>query len=239
MDSTYAAQYRTLYECHWWWRAREAAILREIDRLLNPGEGRAILDVGCGDGLLFDRLKAYGRVEGVEIDPLTVAADSRWRPQIHFGPFDESYQPGRSFDLILMLDVLEHLKDPAAALRRVRSLLKPQGMLLATVPAFNLLWTGHDDLNRHVTRYTRRSFAELAEAAGVRIHSLRYLFHWTFLAKLAVRLKEAMLGARPAPPRVPPRFVNEALALATRCEQATLGRLPVPFGSSLLAIVGP
>lgn len=238
MDSTYAAQYRTLYEQHWWWRAREAAIVREIRALFRPDGSREFLDVGCGDGLLFGRLAAFGRVDGVEIDPLTVAVDSPWRQRIHFGPFDESYQPERRYDLILMLDVLEHLPDPAAALRHARSLLKPQGALLMTVPAFNVLWTSHDELNRHFTRYTKQSFRELACSAGVGLQRMRYLFQWTFPAKLAVRLKEAVLRSEARPPELPPRMVNSLLTTASRWEEATLGRLGAPFGSSLLAIGG-
>ncbi len=236
MDANYAAQYRTLYTNHWWWRAREAAIARELDRLFKADGSLEMLDVGCGDGLLFERLAPYGRVEGIELDPLTVAADSPWRERIHFGPFDASFQPPRRYDLILMLDVLEHLPDPAAALRHARGLLKPRGIVLTTVPAFNVLWTAHDDLNRHYTRYTKRSFRALAANAGVRLQRMRYLFHWTFPAKLAVRVKEAVIRSEALPPVVPPRPVNQTLAAVTRWEEALLGRLPVPFGSSLLAI---
>ena len=115
---------------------REAAILREVGRLLGPGGSHNILDVGCGDGLLFDKLAPYGHVEGVEVDPLTVSADGPWRQRIHIGPFDESYRPERQFDLILMLDVLEHLPKPAAALQHAASLLSRDGVVLVTVPAF-------------------------------------------------------------------------------------------------------
>jgi hypothetical protein len=68
---------------------------------------------------------------------------------------------------------------------------------------------------------------------------MRYLFHWTFPAKLAVRLKEAMIGGEVGLPVMPPRAVNSALSAVTRMEEAILGRLPVPFGSSLLAVGRP
>jgi SAM-dependent methyltransferase len=236
MNSDFAAQYRTLYENHWWWRAREAAILREVRRLLAPDGSHAILDVGCGDGLLFDRLAPYGRVEGVEVDALTVSPDSPWRDRIHLGPFDESFQPQRRYDLILMLDVLEHLPQPAAALRHAANLLTGDGALLITVPAFEALWTCHDDLNGHYTRFTKRTFAALAGDSGVDVRHMWYLFHWVFPAKLAVRMKERLVPTPPAPPAVPPAWINSLLTAATRCEQATISRLPMPFGTSLAAI---
>jgi SAM-dependent methyltransferase len=236
MDTNYATQYRTLYQSHWWWRAREAAILREVGERLTPNGSHNILDVGCGDGLLFDRLAPFGRIEGVEIDPLTVSPDGPWRDRIHIGAFDESFQPERRFDLILMLDVLEHLPRPADALRHAASLLTRDGVLLITVPAFRSLWTSHDDLNRHYTRYTKKSFAELAGASGVQINEMRYLFHWVFPAKLAVRLKERLVPPRIASPTVPPAWINYLLTAVTHVEQATLSRLPMPFGTSLAAV---
>src|SRR4029077_1835982 len=108
-----------------------------------------------------------------------------------------------------------------------------------TVPAFPALWTAHDDLNRHVVRYTRRTFARTAERAGLRIEGTRYLFQWLILPKLLVRAKERAFGARPHPPSVPPRWVNETLRGLTRLESATYGRLPLPFGSSLLVVGRP
>ena len=91
----YATQYRRIYETHWWWRAREAAIMREVSRLLSPCLANRILDVGCGDGLLFQRLEPYGHVEGVEIDPFTITSTGPGFVVIHVGPFDKSFRtPG-------------------------------------------------------------------------------------------------------------------------------------------------
>jgi SAM-dependent methyltransferase len=117
-----------------------------------------------------------------------------------------------------MLDVLEHLPDPAAALEHARSLLNPGGRLLITVPALNVLWTTHDDVNHHYIRYDRRSFRLLARNAGVELLSLRYFFHWTCPVKLLIRLKEALWKTRPAPPRVPQKLVNQ-LCLALSCAE--------------------
>ena len=67
MDSDYGQRYRDLYERHWWWRAREGLVLREIARIRPPGGSWRVLDVGCGAGLFFDRLAGLGAsVEGVE-----------------------------------------------------------------------------------------------------------------------------------------------------------------------------
>lgn len=238
MDSNYAANYRRLHEQHWWWRSREEIVLALL-RDLNPGcVNQRILDVGCGDGLMFDKLAEFGAVEGVEIDGSIVSPENPWRDAIHIAPFDEAFQPGRTYHTILMLDVLEHLPDPAAALRHALGLLTPRGKLVITVPAFPLLWTNHDELNDHFTRYTRGSFRQLIDGVA-RIRQDRYLFHWLFLAKLLVRAKETLVPTYPQPPRVPPRWLNGLLYGLTRWEQQGLGRLNLPWGGSYLAVVEP
>jgi 2-polyprenyl-3-methyl-5-hydroxy-6-metoxy-1,4-benzoquinol methylase len=239
MDLAYGARYRELYQRHWWWRARERVILRAL-RDHEPEAGwRNALDVGCGDGLFFDelaKLPGMQLVEGVEPSSALVSEDGPHRAYIHVRPFDTSFDVGRRYSLIVMLDVLEHLSDPGAALRHAVSLLDPGGVLVATVPAFMSLWTRHDDLNHHYTRYTQGSFRALATAAGLRIDRSRYFFHWTAAAKLATRIKEALIPGTPVSPSVPPPPVNRALYALSRLEEIALGGLPVPFGSSLLIV---
>jgi len=233
-----AAYYRHLYEHHWWWRARERIILAHLERLKPPGGFGPILDVGSGDGLFFEKLAALGDPEGVEEDPSLVTAAGRARGPIHVGPFDESFRPGRRYALILLLDVLEHVRDDRACLRRALDLLAPRGVIVITVPAFRILWTAHDDVNRHVTRYTKATLGRLAADAGLRIDRAEYLFQSAALLKLGVRAKEAVWRAGPALPPVPGRIVNAALRTAAVAEHALFHRVRVPFGSSLLAIGG-
>ena len=237
MDPEYALRYRDLYEKHWWWRAREDFIMSNLERLRKPDPGGAILDVGCGDGLFFERLSRLGPVEGVEMDPTGVTPGGRWVRQIHLQPFGESFEPGRRYDLVLLLDVLEHFEEPLPCLRRALELLEPGGAVVVTVPAFRALWTSHDLLNRHFTRYTRRSLRELARRAGARVETFRYFFQWTSPVKLAVRLKETIRPSAPRTPRVPPAWLNRILYAMSRLEQKTLSRWPIPFGSSLLGVL--
>ena len=236
MQTEYVAEYATLYHGHWWWRARETFILNVI-ATLRLRRGAAILDVGCGDGLFFDRLAQFGDVEGVEIDGTSVTPGGRWAHRIRVQPFDESFDPGRTYALVLLLDVLEHLQNPVGCLRRALELLDESGAVLLTVPSFRALWTSHDDLNHHVTRYTRRELEAQVRRAGGQIERSQYFFHWMFPAKLAARARESVLGADPRPPRIPPRVVNETLRRLSLVEQKSLSRLPMPFGSSLLAVV--
>jgi len=235
VDPRYGERYRYLYHHHWWWRARTEFIVDRLRRL-RPPPGSKILDIGCGDGLFFDRLREFGEVEGIEPCRELVSPSNSYRDRIYIGPFDGDFRPGKFYSLILMLDVLEHLEDPVGALRHVLSLLGPGGIFVATLPAFMLLWTNHDVLNQHFTRYTKSSFRDVARKAGLQILEERYLYHWTFFAKLVVRLYEQATRPEPTPASVPPVSINAPLYWLSRIEQTTISRLPIPFGSSLMII---
>ena len=234
MDTKYASSYRELYERHWWWRARERFVLAAIRRYTGLCKVGKILDVGCGDGLFFDELADFGEVQGVESDASVVT--ERYRHQIHLGPFDDSYQPGNRYSLILMLDVLEHISDPRGALRHAVELLEPDGIVIITVPAFRLLWTSHDILNHHFTRYTKHTFSQVAQQAGLRIIRSQYFFNSLFGAKIVLRALERLLGSQPRPPRLPRGWLNQLLFVGARMEQRLVTPLGIPFGSSLLVV---
>ena len=244
MEQSYAIEYRELYKRHWWWRSRESLIFQKLQTAIDAmsiahQSGRRILDVGCGDGLFFDKLQSLGTITGVEGDSNTLSTDGKWRNEIYCGYFDEQFHPQHKFDAILMLDILEHMPDPLAALKHARSLLHDNGVLIVTVPAFMSLWTSHDDLNHHVKRYTQKTFNPLVRDGGFAIDESRYLFHWTYPVILAMRLKEKWFGANPASPTVPVALLNQACYALSRLEQATISKLRMPFGSSLLTVASP
>lgn len=245
MYADYAQRYRFLWERHWWWRSREALLLSWIAKLM---EGRKcencrILDIGCGDGLFFDRLSSFGEVEGLETDP-SFASDPRWQGRIRLGSLGEEAEilPDASYDLVLMLDVVEHIADDIAALRAARSALKPGGHLLITVPALGWLWSRHDEWNEHYRRYNPRELERVLAAAGFEFGTMRYFFVWTVGPMLVRRwlLSRTKSGAGGEAVDlalgIPPAPINRLLTLVSRAEHA-LGRyIPWPIGSSLLAV---
>jgi SAM-dependent methyltransferase len=245
VQADYAQRYRTLWEGHWWWRSREAYLLGWLARLQRGSTRRdlRILDVGCGDGLFFERLEQFGRVEGLEPDA-SLVTDPRWRERIRVGTLGDvpAVVPEAAYDLVLMLDVVEHIEDDLQALRAAREALRPGGRLLLTVPALGWLWSRHDERNAHFRRYERRGLERLLRKAGFQVETVRYFFVWT-VAPLLVR--RWLLPAGPggaarlavdAAEAIPTALVNRLLTLASRGEHA-LGRfVRWPIGSSLLAV---
>lgn len=185
---------------------------------------------------MFRRLADFGQVEGIEPDKEIVSPQGEFRERIHVRAFDDTFNPHRRYGLITVLDVLEHLPQPDRALDHVARLLSPTGLLVLTVPAFRALWTMHDDLNQHQTRYTKASLQRLLEAAGFSIIQARYLFQWICGAKLLIRLREKILPAKPKPPHVPSMPVNKLLYWMTGLEEWAFRHVPIPLGSSLLVL---
>jgi SAM-dependent methyltransferase len=236
MDATYGQQYRNLHENHWWWRSRERYVLDIITDMGLSG-GANILDIGCGDGLFFDALSKFGTPFGVEPDG-TLLSDTRWQNHIFQTPFDETFRPDRRYRLILLLDVLEHLDGDLSALRQAVDLLEPDGKIVVTVPAMMSAWTAHDTVNHHRRRYRKSQFKSLCESAGLKVTHCRYYFVWTYFPKILLSLKEGILGlpSSETQTQIPPKIVNAALEGVSYFEHRLLHTLPVPFGTSLIAV---
>lgn len=237
MHASYADRYRTLWERHWWWRSRERFVLGWLRNLTRDAEVRPrLLDVGCGDGLFFERLESLGDVSGIESDPALVR-DPRWKGRIHVGSIADAATS--SYDVVLMLDVLEHIADDRAALVEVRRALRPGGRLLLTVPALMWLWSGHDVVNEHHRRYHRSDLRAVLTDAGFTVETVRYFFVWTIGPMLARRLLIPAGSAELACDRgvaIPWEPVNRFLTAWSAAEH-TLGRFARwPLGSSLLAV---
>ena len=174
----YVLEYKRLYQEHWWWRSREAILMDVLAKFCPRRGDLDILDVGCGDGLFFPELERLG---GSGASKSTRASSTR-RVLTDGGsdtrPLgDEAYRGDDwRFDLITALDVVEHIADDRAAVADMVSMLRPGGVIVVTVPAFQALWDHHDELNRHYRRYTSRSLRNLFDDQPIRLLQLRYLF---------------------------------------------------------------
>ena len=239
MASHYTDFYAEVYRTHWWWRAREENVLRYLAEFRSWPVGQAtILDIGCGDGLMWPQLERLGAVEGIEPDAGMIADDSPWRSRIEVADLLQARLRDRRYDLILMLDVLEHIADDDAGLTRAASMLADGGILLLTVPAMPALWSEWDLLSGHHRRYTRHSLAAVVRSAGLRPLELRYFYSWTvlplLLRRLFFRADQAEHSHFSQPPSEP---VNSAALRVSRLDHRLTRRVPVPFGSSLIAVL--
>jgi 2-polyprenyl-3-methyl-5-hydroxy-6-metoxy-1,4-benzoquinol methylase len=237
MEASYGAQYARLYREHWWWRAREAIVV-DVLRSLGPRPGSAILDVGCGDALSFHALADFGTVRGIEVDEGLLDPAGPFRERVSTRPLgDPLYDdPSWRFDLITALDVIEHIDDDRGAVASMVAMLRPGGLLVVTVPAFDLLWDHHDEINHHHRRYTARRLRGTLEGRGLELLQVRYLFRALFVPKLVMRLVNAGRSRKLAQHGSPGPALNTAVQRLCVLEDRLLRHLPIPFGTSVMGV---
>ena len=149
---------------HWWYRARRDILADYLTREGRLPEQARILEIGCGTGHNLPMLASFGSVEAIEIDPAArdIASLRLGRP---VGAAPLPILPGverNAYDLIAVLDVVEHIEDDVAALKAMAACLKPGGKILITVPAHQWLWSAHDVVNHHHRRYSNSRGFETA-----------------------------------------------------------------------------
>jgi SAM-dependent methyltransferase len=212
-----------------------------LARLGLPKPAR-ILDAGCGSGRNMVELARLGDVTGVELSDTSVAlARERGVGEVIAGSVLEMPFAEDSFDLAVSLDVIEHLEDDLGALRELRRTVAPGGALLVTVPAYQWLWSGHDEINHHHRRYTRRTLQRVAEQAGWQQARTTYFNSLLLPAAIVLRVLDRVNRAKTTETSldlwVPPEPVNWLLERPLALESTLIssgGRIPA--GLSLLAV---
>jgi SAM-dependent methyltransferase len=239
MDRLLELQTHELEDHHWWYRGRRRIIARLIDSLtLEPGA--RVLDAGCGSGRNMVDLQHLGPITGVEIADASIErARARGvgeviRCSVTSLPFADGY-----FDLAVCLDVIEHIEDEHGALSELCRVVRPGGGLLITVPAYQWLWSEHDEINHHQRRYTRSRLSRAAAAAGW--ETVRATYFNGLLLPIAVPYR---LLARRAHVEGPssdlqqmPERLNTMLEWPLRLEARMIGHGGrIPAGLSLAAV---
>lgn len=149
------------------------------------------------------------------------------------GSFDYKHP----FDLVVAFDVIEHVNEDLESLKRLRSLLKADGIMVLTVPAFPFLWSHHDEIHHHCRRYTRAQLDTIMRKAGFEVEYLSYYNSLLFPFVAGVRIIKNLLGIRDNyDDSITPPGLNSALHKIFSAERYWIGKFSIPFGISLLAV---
>jgi SAM-dependent methyltransferase len=183
-----------------------------------------------------------GKVFGLDIEPLHArGVDDRLGFIV--GSLESAPLTSGSFDVVLALDVLEHLDDDHSSLREAVRLVKPGGLLLLTVPAMPSLWGGQDVVSEHRRRYTRHTFAKLFDDLSLTGYWIKYFNTLLFPLAAGVRLARRATGkgnrSRSDFEDNHPGKINEMLAWCFGAESHLIRRAPFPVGVSLVATYRP
>lgn len=158
---------------HWWWKGRQEL----LKNFITPQNSSKILDIGSGTGETVTFLKSFNpKADFYGIDNSQVAVDYSkkhfkkiYKANAEKLPFKNNY-----FDTILLLDVLEHIKDQAQVLLEAKRVLKPKGQIILTSPALSFIWSKHDTQQHHYRRYTRSELRQLAKTTKLNLNFISY-----------------------------------------------------------------
>jgi SAM-dependent methyltransferase len=241
---------------HWWFATRTRAILAFLDRYVGPGQDLRILDVGCGAANMTHHLRHYGQVVGVDNNPRPLEVARQRGLEAYEGAADNLPFEDGGFDLVTLLDTVEHVPAEDRVFEECRRVLRspqpeqgqPGGKLLVTVPAFMYLWSRNDEINMHQRRYTAPELKAKLQRCGFKV--LRISYNNSFLFPLAAALILLRRG-RAEPELASPHFdedayqvemepasplLNGVLTQVGKAEVAMLRHVNLPAGTSIIAV---
>jgi len=232
------------FEDEFWWYVGRRRILLDLlgSHFGHDGNSKPmLLDLGCGTGATLMAVGYRTRAIGVDTSPLALIACKRRglggrvvRCDLVAPPFRD-----KSFDVVMLLDVLEHMADDRETLREACRLLRCGGLLMVTVPAYPFIWGGEDYVSEHHRRYLRGSLKALIAGAGIHVRRSTYFNTLLFPVMAAVILFRRFCvpesrfrsNVRPLPV-----LMNKFLSAVFSIERFFLRWLSFPYGGSILCL---
>ncbi len=228
-------------EATYWWFVNKRLLVDRLCRLYCGPPGR-LLEVGGGGGMQAAAFARAGwRVIAADVEPIAAGflREHGLRDVVLMDggapwPFRQ-----KSLDLVVMLDILEHLEDDVDALREANRVLKPAGALILSVPANPILYSNWDRSTGHYRRYTRRQLESVVRAGGLEIVRVSFWNMISLLPVALVRGKEHLTRRRKTRAEFPtvPRMANTLLKGWGRLETHLIGSADLPFGLSMIAVL--
>lgn len=224
---------------NFWSMAKRDLIDHVLSHFVQPAfENRKlplILNVGAGIGDDLCILNSHGLVTVVDIDEkaLNIIPSSSCHEKRVADILDLPYMNG-SFDVVTCFDVFEHVKNDIRAFHEVHRVLKPGGLLVFTVPAFQTLFSGHDRVLKHARRYNRRTLLTRLDQ-----FSIVFLSYWNCVLFLPVAARRILSKSAPSREDIVTfsRSTNIILFHLLHLENLLLEkRVQLPFGLSLVGI---
>ncbi len=229
-------------ETSFWFRHRNTSILQVVRAFPPAG---AVVDIGGGNGFVSAALLKAG-FDVVLVEPGEGVYNARQRGLpviIHSTLQDVGFHP-ETLPAAGLFDVLEHIENDLDFLQALAPLMKPEGRLYLTVPAFSWLWSVVDEDSGHYRRYSLPSLELLLEQAGFAVVYATYFFRSMLLPILMLRALPSRLGLRKNQPieklrgelTRSSRWMNTLLAALLSLELPALGRRCHRWGASCLLV---
>ncbi len=246
MRESYYQKYYEVEVRHWWFKVRREMVQHLLKaesvqhQMLHKSERLEILDVGCGTGALLGELKDSYNVSGIDFsNKAVVFCKIRGIENVTLGVGEKLPYVDNRFDVVLVLDVLEHIKEDEKAMAEIYRVLKPNGMVIAFVPAFMMLWGITDEVSQHFRRYTKPELVGKLENANFKIVRSSYFNTFLSFPILAVRKLSKLFPAKFKPEQetdIRSELMNKVFYFIFKLESRLLRIVSFPFGVSLMVI---
>lgn len=236
-------EYATMAErekTYWWHLGRLRIIERYIAFVHKTGGRYKILNIGCGTGGTIDMLEKYGTTDNVDVSDSAIA----YMKQNGYGRIRKVKDiklpyKDQTFDMVGAFDVLEHIKKEVPALKEWSRVLKNDGAIIITVPAYQWLWSEHDTSLHHQRRYTTKRLKEAARKAGLKPQKISYAIVFSLPLIAGFRFVHKILGkkADSATSYVDvPDWVNKFFTKLLYIESGLHTHISLPAGTSVVAV---
>lgn len=227
----------TLESTHWWYKGRRSIINSLLLKLDLP-DSPSILEVGSGTGGNIAMLSKLGHVTAIEMNELAFKISKNKYSSIadiRLGQLpSEIPNLSKKFDLICLFDVLEHIKNDTLSLLQLKNLLKTNGKIVLTVPAYQWLWSQHDVHHHHYRRYTKNNIIQSSNYAELEVSRISYFNTLLFPIAAIVRLLDRVLNIKNNERNsLPPKIINTILTHIFSSESVFLKHINFSFGLSL------
>jgi SAM-dependent methyltransferase len=230
---------------HWWFAGKRFLVTATLDRCFAPSSIRhAILDIGCGTGMMMQAMESHGRTYGLEVSPdaIRLSKQRGLHRIVRSNAGTDLPFKNAAFDAVTCLDVLEHLDDDRNLIKEIFRVVKPGGYVIVTVPAFQIQWSRHDVAIHHKRRYTKQMMLDRTAGYPWRIRKASYFNMVLFLPILAIRKARGLLSTEVQTPRSDfalklPGCLNDALSWLMITEIKCLRCMDFPFGVSFVLVL--
>jgi len=193
-----ASTYEALYEhekAHWWYRVRRKLVARLVANVTKEIDRPFLLDVGCGTGGLLQELASKCNAAGVDMSSQAVQyCKERGLKDVVLGDVTKLPIKSNTQDVVLALDVLEHVEHDVQGATELHRVLRSGGTAIVFVPALQVLWGSTDEVSHHKRRYTRKMLLEVLEKSGFTVERISYFNTFLFLPILFFRLLARYTG---------------------------------------------
>lgn len=227
-------------EGYWWFLGRQKIIVSILERQNQLRTDSKILDVGCGTGGTTLALKKFGSVYGIDssFSALKYSNQRGLDKVLKSSVYDLPFK-AETFDLITILDSLEHIEDDIRVLKELKRILKKDGIIFIAVPAFQFLWSEHDIALSHFRRYSSKTLKSVTKQAGLQYvwssYIISFLFPFIAVYRIVSRIKQNKSNPKPTLVSFP-NFINKIFQKILFLESKILQKSKLPFGLSLICI---